>query len=329
MSETITNTNDDKVAQGGDDEDNEEEEQKYETIDEYSMGHSSPIPPFFNEIQENTISFLPSGSHMTSGPTQGKLLTTLTSMTREGRVLEIGSFTGYATACFLQGSANAGEALDVGNGGRDGGPFVLSLERDSRALGIASGHLRVMEEFGVGMDAAMEAKKMRGNNGGIMPINEMIGDRQTFNYKNISTCELLRVSDALATIEEMAYYNSNTTTAPFDIVFVDADKTRLLDYVEACVKNDRILKKGGLIIVDNTLWKGIVLEASHNGFTATAATTAVEEDQSMDAKDAKRSRRARKLAGIMHDFNQAIVKDTRVEVLLLPLRDGLSAIRKR
>lgn len=68
-------------------------------------------------------------------------------------------------------------------------------------------------------------------------------------------CHVLRVTDALATVEALA---SGTSTgikiaAPFDMVFVHADKTRLLGYVEAYLGNDRLLNRGGLIVVNNVL----------------------------------------------------------------------------
>jgi predicted O-methyltransferase YrrM len=60
-----------------------------------------------------TRHFLPSASHMVSGALQGRLLTQLVSMTRDGRVFKLGLFMGYGTACFLKGAANAGEATGV------------------------------------------------------------------------------------------------------------------------------------------------------------------------------------------------------------------------
>lgn len=77
----------------------------------------------------------------------------------------------------------------------------------------------------------------------------------------------MKVNDALATVEEIARGDGAVRTAPFDLVFVDADKTRLLEYVEACVTNDKLLKKGGLIVVDNVLWKGLVLGSSGEGMS--------------------------------------------------------------
>lgn len=136
-----------------------------------------------------------------------------------------------------------------------------------------------------------------------------------------TTCEVVRVTDALATVEEMARGEGGLQPAPFDLVFVDADKTRLVEYAEALLGSDKILKKGGLIVVDNVLWKGLVLEASSGDFSS------MKDDG--DESIIKKNRRARKLATKMHTFNSAIVKDDRAEVVVLPMRDGLSVIRKR
>ena len=141
-----------------------------------------------------------------------------------------------------------------------------------------------------------------------------------FAYDNIAGCELRQANDALAAVEEMA--SSNSEELAFDIVFLDADKTRMMEYVDALVSNDRVLKKGGLIIVDNVLWKGLVIDAASNGYDSD-----VELDQ--DKETIKKNRRARKLANKMHRFNSAVVKDDRVDVLMMNLRDGLSMIRKR
>lgn len=142
----------------------------------------------------------------------------------------------------------------------------------------------------------------------------------SLTYKGVASCEVVRVTDALATMEEMANGRGILKPAPFDIVFVDADKTRLLEYVESCLSSDRVLKKGGMIVVDNVLWKGLVLEAGTGDFSRV-------DKESED--DERKRRRARKLATKMHLFNSEIVKDSRVEVVVLPMRDGLSVIRKR
>ncbi len=133
---------------------------------------------------------------------------------------------------------------------------------------------------------------------------------------------MLQVNDALATVEEMAL--GKPTHGAFDIAFVDADKTRLVEYVDALVGNDRVLKKGGLILVDNVLWKGLVLDASGNN-----GRDSGDDESSENKKLLRKNRRARKLANKMHKFNSAVVKDDRVDVLMMNLRDGLSMIRKR
>lgn len=135
----------------------------FTNLEDYSSGHSSPPPSLYPEMEFNTKRFLPSGSHMVSGAPQGRWLTQLASMSREGRVLELGTFTGYATACLLEGAANAGESMGVSGGNRDGGPFVMTMERDGRAIDVATAHLKVMCEYGVGEEAAEAACALRAN----------------------------------------------------------------------------------------------------------------------------------------------------------------------
>lgn len=299
----------------------------FDSLEDYSAGHSSPPPSFYPEIEFNTKKFMPSGAHMVSGASQGRWLTQLVSMTREGRVLEIGTFTGYATACFWEGAANAGAAMGYqGIGGRNGGPYVMSLERDPRAIQIAVAHLKVMAENGVSEQGAEAACALRADG---MDLPVVDDDIVTMTYNDVAGCEVVRVTDALATLEAMVAGTGDLQPAPFDMVFVDADKTRLLEYTEALINNDRILKKGGLIIVDNVLWKGLVLEASSGEFTPDPQDDDHDSDDSNADGASRRGRRARKLATKMHKFNREIVKDDRVEVMLLPMRDGLSVIRKR
>ena len=294
----------------------------FQTLDEYSFRHSSPPPSLLNEIELNTRAYLPSGSHMVSGFEQGRLLTHLASMTREGRILELGTFTGYSTVCLLEGAANVASVTGV-TGSRDSGPYVLSMERDHRAFNLAAAHLKVMADYGSDEAGAEAACALR-SAGGPDFVEDVGGDLVSVMYNNAATCDLLKVSDALASMEEMALGQSSSLKqpAPFDMVFIDADKTRLVDYMEACLDGDRILKKGGLIVVDNVLWKGLVLGA------AGSVPLLVDEEGAEEA-ELKKNRRARKLASKMHRFNSAIVKDPRCEVLLLQVRDGLSMIRKK
>ncbi|MDR1003688.1 MAG: class I SAM-dependent methyltransferase [Prevotellaceae bacterium] len=84
----------------------------------------------------------------------------------------------------------------------------------------------------------------------------------------------------------------------FDMVFIDGDKRKYVDYYELALS---MLADNGYILADNTLWDGHVVEAS--------------------AQDAQ-------TVGI-RTFNDHVAADTRVEKIILPLRDGLSIIRKR
>ena len=303
----------------------------FETVDDYCSGHSSSAPSFYKEIELNTRAILPSGSHMVSGVEQGRLLAQLASMTREGRILELGTFSGYATACFLEGAANAGRAINSKDGNAQNGAYVLTMERDARALSLASAHLRVLAKHGLGEAGAKAASKLRESDG----ISEMERELESFSFDGVASCDVLRVTDALAAVEAIGAGEGGDTVlgeqpAPFDLIFVDADKTRLLDYVEACLDNDRVLKPGGFVVVDNVLWKGLVLEASAGEFSSLSLGGDIDEATTKQEKDElRKSRRARKLASQMHAFNAAIVQDDRVEVLMFPMRDGLSVIRKR
>jgi predicted O-methyltransferase YrrM len=293
----------------------------FTNLDDYSQGHSSPLPSLYPEMEFNTRALIPSGSHMVSGASQGRLLTQLASMTREGRILELGTFTGYATACLLEGAANAGTIANLSGGSRQSGPYVMSMERDLKALEVAVAHLKVMSRHGLTEEGAEAAAALRCGGTSIPVVTEEV---TTLDYQGVATCELVRVTDALAVLEEMAAGRGNLQpVAPFDLVFVDADKTRLLEYATACLGTD-LLKPGGLLVVDNVLWKGLVLEAANKGEDFSSLET--EEG---DNAEIRRNRRARKLANKMHRFNSDIVQHPRAEVLVLPVRDGLSLIRKK
>jgi caffeoyl-CoA O-methyltransferase len=318
LQQQLTTTNDDVVVKG---ETTQSTTAAFQSLDDYSMGYSSPIPSLYQEMEFNTRAYLPSGSHMVSGAAQGRMLTQLASMTREGRILELGTFTGYATVCFLEGARNVGQVImtDATNnhGNVQGGPYVMTMERDGRAFNLAAAHLQVVAEHGFTAAGAEAACALR------TQVPEVDEETVSVSLEGIAGCDLLRVTDALATVEAIADGTANVQPAPFDLVFVDADKTRLLDYVEACLTSDLLLKRGGLIVVDNVLWKGLVLEASTGQFSSVTDTVTTGQDE------LRKNRRARKLATQMHRFNAAIVQDERVEVLMLPMRDGLSVIRKR
>lgn len=82
-----------------------------------------------------------------------------------------------------------------------------------------------------------------------------------------------------------------------DFAFIDADKTGYQSYWDEIVPR---LRRGGLVLVDNTLWSGKVTDAS------------VADDDTVS----------------LRAFNDAVAADTRVESVLLPVADGLTVARK-
>jgi predicted O-methyltransferase YrrM len=198
------------------------ETKEYDSLDDYSIGHSSPLPSIYEEIEANTRVYMPTGAHMVSGASQGRLLSQFASMTREGRILELGTFTGYATICFLEGARNVGHITGTFNGNMKSGPYVMSMERDSRALNIAASHVKAVAENGLGEAGAESLCALRENE-----ISEVQEDIVSASLEGVAGCDLLRVTDALATVEDIANGAGNLKPAPFDLVFVDADKTRL------------------------------------------------------------------------------------------------------
>lgn len=83
----------------------------------------------------------------------------------------------------------------------------------------------------------------------------------------------------------------------FDLVFIDADKTNYSNYYDLVFER---VRPGGFIIADNVLWSGRVLDDNKDDDTQA-----------------------------LHDFNEKILADERVENVLLPIRDGLMVIRKK
>ena len=90
-----------------------------------------------------------------------------------------------------------------------------------------------------------------------------------------------------------------TLDKTYDLVFIDADKREYEAYYEAVLSK---IRQGGFILADNTLWSGKVVEKVH------------QNDQ--------------QTLGILR-FNELIATDNRVEKVILPLRDGLTLIRKK
>lgn len=98
--------------------------------------------------------------------------------------------------------------------------------------------------------------------------------------------------------ETLAALLAEGAAGSFDLAFIDADKTGYAGYYEQCLA---LLRPGGLIVVDNVLWNGRVLDTA----SADADTRAIRA------------------------FNRRIHRDARVDLSLVPIGDGLSLLRKR
>ena len=85
----------------------------------------------------------------------------------------------------------------------------------------------------------------------------------------------------------------------FDFVFMDGDKRQYMEYYEMLLQHT---SPGALILADNTLWDGHVVDKAYQNDRQTAA---------------------------INEFNAFVAADKRVEKLILPLRDGLTMIRKK
>ena len=174
---------------------------------------------------------------MLSGHYQGKLLSMISKLVNPERILEIGTFTGYATLCLAEGLRENGRIHTI--------------------------------------DINME-------------LEDMV--RSNFKRSDLNSKIIYQIGDAKAIIPSL-----NET---FDLVFIDADKKNNATYYDMII--DKV-RPGGLILVDNVLWSGKVLEQG--------------------ASDQK--------TAFISKFNEMVSADLRVEKLILPVRDGLFLIRKK
>ncbi len=106
----------------------------------------------------------------------------------------------------------------------------------------------------------------------------------------------LRLAPAIDTLDARIVAGE---TGTYDFAFIDADKSGYDAYYERCLS---LLRVGGLIAIDNTLWSGKVAEPAASGDADTAA---------------------------LQSLNVKLHRDERIDVSLLPIGDGLTLARKR
>lgn len=108
---------------------------------------------------------------------------------------------------------------------------------------------------------------------------------------------------------------------PFDLIFLDANKDAYPKYLELVLQKsqpgraNRLLKPGGLIVADNVLRRGIIANptATNPNYVRVVERTGEEKTHA--------------LAKAVHEFNDKVVSDSRLEAFLVPLYDGLSLAR--
>jgi predicted O-methyltransferase YrrM len=105
----------------------------------------------------------------------------------------------------------------------------------------------------------------------------------------------LRLGKALSTLDTLI---SLRESGRYDMAFIDADKGNYLAYYERCLE---LVRRGGLIAIDNTLWSGRVADPANKDADTVA----------------------------LRAFNQALHHDERVDLALLPVGDGLTLALKR
>lgn len=207
-------------------------------IEEYILSHIDPEPELLKRMtREANVKLL--RPRMISGHIQGRLLKMLTSMLKPQRVLEIGTYTGYAALCIAEGAPDDSK--------------IVTIEIDDE-----------MESF----------------------------IRKYFHESDYGYKVDLRIGDALELMHE--YDNSY-----FDLIFIDGNKRDYSAYYDIAFNK---LQRGGIILADNTLWNGKLIDEKFQNDNQTK--------------------------GVL-EFNNYIKNDMRIEKVILPIRDGLTIIRKK
>ena len=199
-------------------------------INKHSMEESDLLKALDRETHQKVL--LP---RMLSGSYQGRLLSLLSKMMMPKKILEVGTYTGYATLCLAEGLAKGG--------------LIDTIDH-----------------------------------------NEELADmqRRYFDQSPYESQIVQHLGEAKNILKTLA--------GPYDLVFLDADKENYPHYFDLIINK---LEPGGILLSDNVLWSGKVLEKAND-----EATSALQE------------------------YNHKINTDVRVESVVLPIRDGLTITRK-
>lgn len=206
-----------------------------EDLERYAEQHSQQEPPLLAAlVRETHLRVLQ--PRMLSGHLQGRLLSVLSKLLAPSYIVEIGTFTGYATLCLAEGLAPLGRLHTI--------------------------------------EANEEYEDIQNKYFGQSPYREQI---------------VQHFAPALEVLP--------TLPDAIDLVFIDADKKNYLNYLEAVLPK---MSVGGVILSDNVLWSGKVVEP-------------VKDND--------------KHTQVLMAYNERLATDPRLETVLLPIRDGLTLSR--
>jgi len=206
-----------------------------EQLENYAASHSENEPELLAALNKETHQKILQ-PRMLSGHFQGRILSMISKLVNPEHILEIGTYTGYATLCLAEGLQQNG-TIDT------------------------------------------------------MDINEELYDfqRKYFDLSEWKEQIIQHLGDALDIIP--------TLGKKFDLVFIDADKENYVNYFNLIVP---LMNKGGIILSDNVLWSGKVLDPVKPNDKSTP---------------------------VLLEYNKLLKDDSRVETVLLPIRDGLTVSR--
>ena len=188
------------------------------------------------------------------------------------------AYIDHAYMCLARSREDALKMRNLTESGT-GGTFQNRFERNA----IDDALVKRLTELDLGDAALVFGRIDRFENEELESFTRSFFDRSPF-AKHID----YRIADAQ---QELANING-----PIDLVFIDADKRNYAKYFDLVIDK---MRPGGLILVDNVLWSGKIIDP-----------TAL--DKSTNA---------------LREFNQKCMDDSRVEKMLLPLRDGLYMLR--
>ena len=204
-------------------------------IENYCINQSTSLQNVLDEIERYTFLKVQM-PQMISGKLQGQILSMISKIKQPRVILEVGTFTGYATICLFSGLQDKGKLYTI--------DINAELEED-------------VKSFFLKADVSRGTEYIIGNAINVIP----------------------------------------TITEKFDLVFLDADKKKYLEYLDILVPK---MNPGALLITDNVLWKGKVAAEIKDSDTLA-----------------------------IHNFNIAVLNHPELEVVILPIRDGISIARKK